>query len=109
MSDDTIKALFAVAAVVILGGLLWTAFNKLTGRGRVAMVCPACGTQGTPATLTKGSMLVELLAWLLFIIPGLFYSLWRVSSRVQVCPACRLPGMIPASSPNGRKIVEQME
>lgn len=69
------------------------------------MVCTQCGTQGDPRTYTKGSMLVELVLWLLFIVPGLFYSVWRLSSRYRGCRACGSPAMVPVDSPRGASLV----
>jgi len=63
------------------------------------MFCPRCGTTGIPKSFTKGSFGMELLLWLCFILPGLLYSVWRLSSRYKGCPACKAPGMIPADSP----------
>jgi hypothetical protein len=79
-------------------------------RGRASttasMICPHCGTQAEPSTRTKGSFVLELFLWLLLIVPGLIYSIWRVTSRDKVCPACGEPGMIPVTSPRGRALVE---
>ena len=69
-----------------------------------AMICPSCGTRGTPGTATRGSTGIELLLWLCFIVPGLIYSLWRLSSRYTVCPGCQQPGMIPVNTPLGKKL-----
>jgi hypothetical protein len=67
-------------------------------------ICPNCGYQGAPRSITKGSFLIELFLWLCFIIPGLLYSLWRVSSRTTGCPSCGASNMIPLSSPRGRQL-----
>lgn len=61
--------------------------------------CPHCGTWGKPKTVTRGSFFIELVLWLCFLVPGLIYSIWRLSSRQAVCPACKTPHMLPASSP----------
>ena len=50
--------------------------------------CPNCQYQGKAKKITKGSIGVEILLWLFFIIPGLIYSVWRVSSRYDGCPKC---------------------
>jgi hypothetical protein len=47
--------------------------------------CPNCGTIGKPKKKTKGSFAIEVLLWLCFLIPGLIYSLWRMTSKVPVC------------------------
>jgi ribosomal protein S27AE len=61
--------------------------------------CPNCGTIAKPKTLTKGSFLIEVFLWLLLIVPGLIYSLWRMTSKAKVCPGCGNPNMIPTDSP----------
>lgn len=64
-------------------------------------VCTVCGHIGWPKTKTKGSILVELLLWCAFIVPGLIYSIWRLTSRQKVCPKCSAPHMIPTNTPKG--------
>jgi hypothetical protein len=61
--------------------------------------CRNCGTTAKPKRLTKGSFLIEVFLWFLLIVPGLIYSLWRMSSKQLVCPACGFPNMIPVDSP----------
>lgn len=68
-------------------------------------ICTSCGFVGSPKKITKGSILVELALWLCLIVPGLIYSLWRVSSRYEACPECRNATMIPTGSPMGKKLV----
>ena len=70
-----------------------------------AMICANCGTVGSPKTVTKGSFALELLMWLLFLLPGLIYSAWRLSSRAKVCAACFKDELVPADSPRGRKLL----
>lgn len=65
--------------------------------------CTQCGTVGKPKKLTKGSFLIEVFLWLLLIFPGLFYSLWRLTSKQLVCPQCLAPNMIPVDSPVARR------
>lgn len=67
------------------------------------MFCPTCGTVAPPRRFTRGSFGVEVLCWLLFLLPGLLYSLWRLSSRYDGCSACGAPGLIPLSSPRAQQ------
>lgn len=69
------------------------------------MLCPNCGTKGIQKSITKGSIFIELILWLLFIVPGLIYSLWRLASRYKACPVCKQPGMIPLNSPRAQQIL----
>lgn len=72
-------------------------------------VCSNCGFQGRPKTFTKGNILMELVLWLCFIIPGLIYSLWRLTSRFKACPQCQTPNMIPMDTPRGQKLVKEFQ
>ena len=68
-----------------------------------AMYCPNCGTVGSPKKFTKGSFLVELVLWLCFLLPGLFYSAWRISTRYSGCASCGMAGVIPVTSPRAQE------
>ncbi len=63
------------------------------------MYCRNCGHQGIPKNITKGSIAIEIIAWFCFLIPGIIYSLWRLTSRHKACPSCTAPNMIPMGSP----------
>jgi hypothetical protein len=68
-------------------------------------ICTTCGYVGKPVKIIKGSVLLELLLWLCFLLPGIFYSVWRSNSRVEICPKCKNSSMIPVDSPVGQKLV----
>jgi hypothetical protein len=68
-------------------------------------VCTLCGFTGAPSPRVGGSILIEIVLWCFFLIPGLIYSLWRLGSKDQVCPSCQRPAMIPAFSPKGEELV----
>ncbi|MDX9916365.1 MAG: hypothetical protein RBS49_10830 [Sphaerochaeta sp.] len=70
-------------------------------------ICANCGFLGDPKTVVKGGCLTELVLWCLFIIPGLIYSIWRLSSKHKACPKCGAQNMIPVDTPVGEKLVAQ--
>ncbi len=70
-------------------------------------VCTNCGFQGKPKLYTKGNLLLEIFLWLIFLLPGIIYSIWRHASRYKGCPECGAANMIPATSPMTKKILEQ--
>jgi hypothetical protein len=72
---------------------------------RGQMVCTNCGFVGNPRMTVQGSGCVELTLWLLLILPGLIYSVWRLSSKRPGCPKCGAPSMIPADSPRARELL----
>lgn len=52
--------------------------------------CPNCNYEGKAKLYTQGSVLIELILWLCFIVPGLIYSIWRMTSgRYWGCPKCK--------------------
>ena len=68
-------------------------------------ICTQCGTVGTPKTITPGSILVEIFLWLCFIVPGLIYSVWRLSARRPTCRTCgAIRSLVPLHSPRGREL-----
>lgn len=80
-----------------------------TGNTSGAMICPNCGTQGEPKIITKGSLGMEIILWICFLLPGLIYSIWRLSSRYSGCPSCGQPGMIGINTPNGRFLADKFK
>lgn len=70
-------------------------------------VCPNCGYRGQGKRLTKGYFAVEMILWMLLIIPGIIYSIWREASRYQGCPNCGAANLVPADSPRGIKLIDE--
>ena len=97
--------LFIFALIFSAGKGLEAAVFRRKGLG--SMVCPACGTRGFPQIKTRGSLGIEIVLWLCLIVPGLIYSLWRLTTRYDACPACQQPGMIPVESPRGKKLLSE--
>jgi RNA polymerase subunit RPABC4/transcription elongation factor Spt4 len=72
-------------------------------------LCTSCGSQVShQKSVTQGSFLVEILLWLLMILPGVLYSLWRLTSRKKVCPQCLQPALIPIDSPIARATMARL-
>ena len=71
------------------------------------MVCTACGHVGATTKVTKGHFGLELLLWLCFLLPGLIYSVWRLTTRYQACPVCGNAQLLPRSSPMAQKFLRE--
>jgi Proteolipid membrane potential modulator len=74
------------------------------------VVCTSCGYVGEPKEITKGSIWIEIVLWLCFIVPGIIYTLWRNNSKsaqVNICPSCGQTTLIPADSPIGKKFLRE--
>ena len=97
--------------IFILVGLLLIIFlyNVYKGYTKEEWICPNCGFKGDRKKITKGSISIELILWLCFIVPGLIYSIWRVSSRYYGCPECGVLNMLPVNSPKGKKLLEKYD
>ncbi len=63
------------------------------------MHCMSCGMSGKPKTVTKGSIAIEIVAWFFLIIPGIIYSLWRLTTRHKACAYCGGTHLVPYNSP----------
>lgn len=85
------------------------------------LICTVCYTVAEPKRIVPGLFLIEIFLWLvaifvfaevgmmagiLFALPALAYSVWRITSIHRVCPACRAPQVIPTDSPHGRQLLE---
>ena len=76
----------------------------------VKMFCQACNVQMIPKKKTKGSFFIEILLWLLIFPIGIIYTLWRLCSKVKVCPSCGQENcFIPINTPAGRKLMNQIK
>lgn len=69
------------------------------------MACTRCLERDFHAKrVTKGSFLLEIGLWLLLIVPGLIYSVWRTTSRYLACPACGSSEIVPEESERARRM-----
>lgn len=71
-----------------------------------SFVCTSCGYVGRPVSTVKGSILIEILLWCFFLVPGIIYSIWRISTKQRICPKCKQATMIPSDTPVGAKLTQ---
>lgn len=85
----------------IIVGLIIYGLVKLLSRGAAGkpMYCKTCGHSGPTKTKTPGNLAIEIVLWLLLIIPGVIYSVWRISTRKPSCTACGSIDLVPPDSP----------
>lgn len=60
-----------------------------------ARLCRRCEQVSIPKRYTPGSFWLELALWIFFCVPGLIYSIWRLTARKYVCPVCGSDELIP--------------
>jgi hypothetical protein len=97
-----------IVAVVIYLSWKRGSFSLSSSSADSTFICSNCGTRGRPTTRTRGSFFIELILWICLIIPGLIYSIWRLTTRHKVCPACGHETMISVSSPRGKQLTKQL-
>ena len=71
------------------------------------MFCTSCGAVGGSKRHVPGSILIEIVLWLCFLIPGLIYTIWRYSASKRACRVCSMPTLIPAGSPLAQKMLKE--
>ena len=67
------------------------------------LICSTCGILNSSERKIPGSFLIEIVLWVFFCLPGLIYSLWRITSAKQVCKGCG-GNPIPVRSPLGNEL-----
>ena len=90
--------------VLIVIVVVVMAVNAATADRRLH-VCRSCRSSMTPKMKTSGSILIEIILWLFLIVPGLIYSIWRLTTRRPSCSVCGSDDIIPVCTPEGHKIV----
>ena len=69
-------------------------------------ICATCGSVGKLKTVIRGHFVLELLLWLFFLLPGVIYTVWRLSTTYSVCKICLSPYVIPVDTPRGKEFLE---
>ena len=83
-------------------------------------ICIKCGHIDEPKNHISGTFISELAlyivfaliasqtTWLILILP-FGYSIYRLSSKKQICSKCNSKEIIPLDSPNGKRLIEGKE
>lgn len=61
---------------------------RLISKEGYTIRCPNCNFKGIVKKTMKGSSDAELLLWICFILPGILYSTWRLTTSRVRCPQC---------------------
>ena len=84
---------------VILTLIAYVIIRVLFDRKGEAKYCKTCGHTGKTESYTPGNFFIELVLWLCLIVPGLIYSIWRLSGRTRKCEKCGGKELVPTDSP----------
>ena len=72
-------------------------------------ICEKCFDINKGVDHTKGSFLIEIILWLCMIVPGVIYSVWRLTTRGKVCKICRENTLVQLTTPRGKMLLAQSE
>lgn len=67
------------------------------------MFCLKCNSLGAPKKVTSGSIIIEFILWCCFLVPGLIYSVWRLTTRKKACGVCGSVDIVPDDSPAAQR------
>jgi hypothetical protein len=71
-----------------------------------AWVCTRCEAIAAPRVSRRGSGGAEVVLWLLVLLPGLAYSIWRSSGEpVRTCTSCGSTAVVRPDSPAGQRVI----
>lgn len=96
-----------IVALLFFGGLLGAGIWLARKRARVEYYCTRCGHVGPAARRAKGSIAVEIVLWLLFLLPGLLYSIWRLTTMAPTCRRCGGRDLIPPDAPAAQEALRR--
>jgi hypothetical protein len=100
------QTVFGLFLATLIGGLILIANVRANADD---VVCTRFGHVGQRDHGQDGSCLVELLLWLFFLLPGLIYTVWRLTTSGKSCAKCGADEIVPADSPRGRQVIEQLQ
>lgn len=72
-------------------------------------ICKECNHAGKPRVHKKGDILLGLALLVVFLIPGIWYFIWRESTAQYSCPKCKSLGMIELNTAQGRRIYNRIK
>jgi predicted RNA-binding Zn-ribbon protein involved in translation (DUF1610 family) len=70
--------------------------------------CLDCGFAGEPKWHTPGTLGMEICLWLLFVAPGVIYTLWRHFASRQACPKCGSKHIVPTDSALAQAVIRRL-
>ena len=92
----------AIFFILLFGAIAYYFFTKKE------VVCKDCGYVGKLNKSAGGNLLIEIILWCCFLIPGIIYSIWSVSNKKYTCPTCSGHNLIPTNSPIGSRLTDKI-
>lgn len=101
---------FSIEHWIVVALIAYVIYRIVAPKNKVGatLYCTSCGSEGPSKVMTKGSILIEIVLWLMFLFPGLVYSLWRLNTRYKACGTCESTALVPIDSPAAVAMKRQM-
>lgn len=64
--------------------------SRIPYGSKIGIKCSNCWYKGRADYRRRWNTILEVCLWLLFIIPGLIYTLWRFMNKICICPKCKI-------------------
>jgi len=71
-------------------------------------ICFNCGSFVEPVLIYKGAFFVEIILWLAVLLPGMFYSAWRYSTKYYGCPECKSEKVLEKKYPAAKYFISKI-
>lgn len=82
-------------------------------------VCTVCHSIIKPNKTSKSSFLMEAIVWIICLIampfsigvslvPAILFSLWRMISKIIICPECQAIEIVPIKTPAAQQIIYEL-
>lgn len=70
-------------------------------------LCTQCLSKVEPKKGVRGYFVIEILLYLVMILPGLLYTLWRITGgKEKTCPKCGSHVFVPIDSPAAQMMLK---
>lgn len=109
MNEQTVIAWIVFSCVAL--GIVWVVRSRRNASAHATRYptqslrfCPRCHFRGAPLWKVRGTFALELLLYLFFVLPGIAYTIWRLSNKYTVCPECGEANMVPVTSPIAKRV-----
>lgn len=99
----------ALGPIIVLAIIGFLIYRILTSDDSPSeeMVCRQCESVGTPEKEMPGNLAFGCALFFFFVVPGILYSIWRLTNKTNVCQFCGSEDLVPKHSPAGERIIEE--
>ena len=107
-SDRSSSALGLGVVLIVIAIVLGLVALFSPGPPPPPKYCADCGHIGASRVYDSGNDVTQILLVLLFVIPGVFYALWRRSMRYGGCRLCKSRRVMPLETPVAQEALRKM-